>query len=1375
MKNKLLNKTLVSLIAFGMILSHTSFVNALNEQENSGNIDDKIIGESSNNQNEKNSEENVVNNDNDKQTQSREIIGQTKFVDENGNIKIIDVYDGTTGEEFNQYSRSVSTSKMINFNSSKSESNVIEYTDYYTNQKVSLNKICGADAAYLGIEDDKIKFMISGSVGLIDLKYIEVVTQENYYASYYKVNSSGILRHYVSTDVTVEPSSSNYIGTAPTYLVQNIKYYSYDGHYFYTDYDVMINDYQNNTRSKSLNYDNPYYNYYQYLPFRSKTNYSSEEITQYINKMANSSNSKMNNIGDSLIKYQNQYGVNALLVASFAAMESGWGKSNIAIDKNNLFGIGAFDSDPYNKSYSFESVDECIKEFMSNWMSKSYLNAKYSDFRGGYLGDKASGIFVRYSTNPYEGEIIASIASLMDSRNGSKDKNYYTLGIKDVDLLNYSRVSVYKDSNLNSVKLYDTIANPAYSFIIRKKDVDNGYYQIQSDSVLDSNRNGVSIDSEYDYDECYGYVNKDYLTIINVGNDVKSNQAPVIESAEVTDVTAEGYTVTCKITDDYGIDRVLMPTWTDKNGQDDLRWYTVNKSGDIYTLKVKISNHNNESGTYYTHVYAYDTEGKQTKKELTISVPEPGKPEIKEVSVSTPTRTGYTVTCTVESSTELTKVQMPTWTDANGQDDLVWHSAKIEAQGNGKYKVSYTVKISDHKNESGKYITHIYAYNKAGKTGYYPILESINIPENQAPVIESAEVIDVTAEGYTVTCRITDDDEVEKVLMPTWTEKNEQDDLKWYNADKSGNVYTLKVKTSNHNNEGGMYNTHIYAYDKEGKYSKKELTVSVPEKGKPVIKDVRVNTPTRAGYTVTCTIESTTDLTRVLMPTWTEHNGQDDLVWHSAKVESQGSGEYKASYTVKASEHKNESGKYVTHIYAYNITGKEACYEISEDIEIPANQAPIVTNVSINHITSNSYKVTCDVSDDLSVTSVKMPTWTRKNDQDDIVWHEAEITNGIATFTVNRKDHNYEYGEYITHIYAYDGNGEQSSVDAGMVVLAEPTTDSIIIKDVYVSDENDEGFTITCTVTGNETVDRVLMPTWTYKNEQDDIIWHKANSIGENKYSCRILRKDHKSEFGTYVTHIYVYTTTGLENHIELNYHNIINTTVAQGWTYINGEKFFFDNEGNMVGNMPCKKVIDVSSYNGNIDWATAVKYGDIDGVIIRIVNHPNGSYQEDPQFANNLAACRKYNIPFGVYIYDYSRSTSDAYNEAEMIMSILKKYNVSADELKYNIYFDMERNQDSTGLNSQQMSDVAATFINRISNYGYKAYIYSYRSLLNEYLNTPYIWSQTNWLAAYTSSMGWNNPHYHGLFGWQYTSGGVIPGFSGNNGYVDISCWFEI
>ena len=1350
MKNKLSNKVVASFVVAGIVLSDGQIINAIDN-----NIEATTLS-----QNETNTENST--------DQTNEIVGQSKFVDENGNVKVVNVYDGTTGEQYNPNERLVETANMVNFNCSKA-GKTTKYIDYYTGQDGYLSKSSAADAAYLGMENGKVKFMVSGVVGLVDLNQVEIVTQGKYYASNYEVNSKGKLYHYISNNVnaTGNQGNYNYVGEAPSYLSRGIEYYSYDGHYFYTNYEVMIKDYKNNVRSNSVNPNNPYYSYFQYLPLRSKTNYSAMQLTTYMNKKADSASSKLNDTGELFIKYQNQYGVNALMAMSFAALESGWGKSNIAIEKNNLFGLNATDANPNEDASKYATVEDCIRDFTANWMSKRYLNATYTNrFRGGYFGDKGSGIFGQYSSDPYEGEKCAAIAANMDAGISGADKNYYTIGIKDANMTTHTGLNVRKEGNTNSNVLYTTIKNPAYAFIVRKKEAVNGFYEIQSDSVLTNSRDDVSDTAEYDYNNNYAYVSNNYITIINDGNNIE--YTPVIEKVEVIDITSEGYTVNCKVNDDVQIDRVMMPTWTEKNNQDDLNWYTASKNGDVYTVRVTTSNHKKESGKYNTHIYVYDNEGSVTKEELQIDVPEAKAPEIKDVKVSTPTRGGYTVTCTVESNSELTRVQMPTWTEKNNQDDLVWHDAKVEKIADRKYEVSYTVKTEDHNKESGKYITHIYAYDVNGKMACYEIGE-INVPENQVPVIEEAYISDITSEGYTVNCKVSDDVQIDRVMMPTWTEKNNQDDLNWYTASKNGDVYTVRVTTSNHKKESGKYNTHIYVYDNEGSVTKEELQIDVPEAKAPEIKDVKVSTPTRGGYTVTCTVESNSELTRVQMPTWTEKNNQDDLVWHDAKVEKIADRKYEVSYTVKTEDHNKESGKYITHIYAYDVNGKMACYEIGE-INVPENQVPVIEEAYISDITSEGYTVNCKVSDDVQIDRVIVPTWTEVSGQDDMIWHEANYVDGIWQVKVIRKDHQYEYGKYTSHVYVYDDDGAYTVHGFDPVNLEEPDfIDGVPhIQNVKITDANDDGYTVTCKVTDDKQITKVLMPTWTYKNNQDELVWHEAKKISDDTYTCRIQRSNHKYEFGTYITHIYAYDIDGNEAKVELNYHNIVNTTVAQGWRYIDGQKYFFDDMGNIAGNMPSKKVIDVSLYNGVIDWETVARYGDIDGVIIRIVQHPNGSYIEDSQFANNLAGCRKYGIPFGVYIYDYSNNTADAFNEAELVTSILKKYNISSEELTYPVYFDMERNVHTT----QQMTDNAAVFINQMSNHGYEANIYSYRSLLNEFLNSQYIWSKTSWLAAYTKTMGWENPHYHGKFGWQYTSSGVIPGI---NGSVDISCWFEI
>ncbi|MCR1959308.1 GBS Bsp-like repeat-containing protein, partial [Erysipelatoclostridium ramosum] len=464
----------------------------------------------------------------------------------------------------------------------------------------------------------------------------------------------------------------------------------------------------------------------------------------------------------------------------------------------------------------------------------------------------------------------------------------------------------------------------------------------------------------------------------------------------------------------------------------------------------------------------------------------------------------------------------------------------------------------------------------------------------------------------------------------------------------------------------------------------------------------------------------------------------------------------------------NESGQYITHIYATNASGKQGVANIN-NIEVP-NSAPKIKSIKKKEVTNESYTLEIIADDDNKVVQVKAVTWTNDNGQDDLLWTDATYENGKWIVKIDRKDHNFRYGDYTTHVYAYDAEGIYTSVDSGKNVIEEPdfSDNKPHIKDVYITEANDFGFTITCTVTDDNAIKKVQMPTWTYFGGQDDLKWYTATKVDKNTYSYRVMKSDHNSEFGAYMTHIYAYDVDGNFTVINLNYHNIINTTVSKGWTYLNGQKYFFDNAGNIAGNMPAKKVIDVSSYNETIDWDTVKRYGDIDGAILRITAHPNGNYIEDKQFANNLANCRRLGIPFGVYIYDYANNTTDAANEAEFVVSILRKYNVTPNELAYPVFYDLERET----LTTQQNVDHVNVFISAMDRYGYNAKVYSYRSMLQSVLNHPSILAHASWLAAYTNTMGWSNSYYHGDFGWQYTSGGTVPGISG---YVDISCWFKV
>lgn len=351
-------------------------------------------------------------------------------MDEDGSIYEIEDTDGTVNSaetsRISTFALRMASMQVVNFN--KNGSAVTYYTDEINGGTGYTNGAYGADAAYLGTTSDgKIRFMISGVTGTVnatDVQLVDYNTVANN-VSYYQV-SGGKLYHYISQNLNNAPSSSVNNGPAPSYLNEGVKYFSYDGHYFYTDYSVMLSDYQNGANGASaVNAGNPFYNYFQFLNMTTSTAYSAGELDGILNTaMTNAGidpgSSKLTGTGNSFVNYQNTYSVNALLSLGIAVNESGWGRSNICLTKNNIFGLNAADSATENAD-SFASIDACIRDFMANWMAGGYLDS--SDWRnnGEYLGSKAGGINVRYASDPYWGEKAAAHAWNLDTLGGSKD------------------------------------------------------------------------------------------------------------------------------------------------------------------------------------------------------------------------------------------------------------------------------------------------------------------------------------------------------------------------------------------------------------------------------------------------------------------------------------------------------------------------------------------------------------------------------------------------------------------------------------------------------------------------------------------------------------------------------------------------------------------------------------------------------------------------------------------------------------------------------------------------------------------------------------------------------------------------------------------
>ena len=382
----------------------------------------------------------AVTEDSGLQDENSQRLDEVTAMDEDGSIYAIGESDGTveadveSAEEGSESdsgiamfsARSISP-MVVNFNTKGNA--VTNYSDEVQGISGYTNGAYGADAAYLGTTSDgKIRFMLAGVTGAVDASEVELLSFDSVMdnVSYYTV-SGGSLVHYISQNLNSAPVSALNNGPAPSYLTEGTKYYSYDGHYFYTDYAVMSADYQNGSNGASaVNAGNPFYNYFQFLNMRSSTGYTADTLNSILaSAMTNAgidpSSSKLTGTGQAFVENQNTYNVNALLSLSLAVNESGWGTSWICAEKNNIFGLNAVDTSPGLSADSFASIEDCIREFMADWMADGYLSS--SDWRnhGEYLGNKGGGINVSYASDPYWGEKAAAIAWNLDAAGGNLD------------------------------------------------------------------------------------------------------------------------------------------------------------------------------------------------------------------------------------------------------------------------------------------------------------------------------------------------------------------------------------------------------------------------------------------------------------------------------------------------------------------------------------------------------------------------------------------------------------------------------------------------------------------------------------------------------------------------------------------------------------------------------------------------------------------------------------------------------------------------------------------------------------------------------------------------------------------------------------------
>ena len=221
-------------------------------------------------------------------------------------------------------------------------------------------------------------------------------------------------------------------------------------------------------------------------------------------------------------------------------------------------------------------------------------------------------------------------------------------------------------------------------------------------------------------------------------------------------------------------------------------------------------------------------------------------------------------------------------------------------------------------------------------------------------------------------------------------------------------------------------------------------------------------------------------------------------------------------------------------------------------------------------------------------------------------------------------------------------------------------------------------------------------------------------------------------------------------------------------WGTYNNTKAFFDYQNNLFVQQ-AKGVIDVSEWQGDIDWSKAKADG-VEGVIIRL-GYGEGN-NADKKAQRNISECKRLGIPFGIYWYSYADTPSIAKGEGADVVAKLKQFGVNASDLAYPVYYDLEKwtwegHQPPTDPNVY--NDIVNNWYSALQSAGYKNLgVYSYTSYLQGPLKHADIYAKTTWVAQYGARMGFDSFPTDSR-GWQYTSSGKVDGISGN---VDMNAF---
>ena len=516
---------------------------------------------------------------------------------------------------------------------------------------------------------------------------------------------------------------------------------------------------------------------------------------------------------------------------------------------------------------------------------------------------------------------------------------------------------------------------------------------------------------------------------------VPQQESPVSADLTIAKSESDGtFTITAKNLQGLdGYEEVKIPFWSHANGMKDIIWYTPSRQADgSYTVTAKASDHENADGKYEAQVFYVDAKGQNKfvkKAFIDYTAPKPSADLTITKSESDGT---FTITAkNLQGFDGYKEVKIPFWSHANGMKDIIWYTPTRQADG------SYTVtaKASDHENADGQYEAQVFYVDANGQNKFVKkAFIDYTAPKPSADLTITKSEKDGT---FTITAKnLQGFDGYKEVKIPFWSHANGMKDIIWYTPTRQvDGSYTVTAKASDHENADGQYEAQVFYVDAQGqnKFVKKAF-IDFKNQSRPTgtLLIQNNNKDTGTFDVIIKDVYSPKGVQTVQVPTWSDKDGQDDIRWYEAT--RQANGDYKVS--VKASDHKNSTGQYHVHLYYIQNDGSRVGVG-STTTEVEFRNAHTKTQTGIKNVNSGAgtYTVTVDQAPQgRQIKNIRVAAWSQAH-QENLFWYSTAPSGMHTEVQVSAANHQYQSGNYTTHVYVDYVDGGVEGFNLGQTAL----------------------------------------------------------------------------------------------------------------------------------------------------------------------------------------------------------------------------------------------------------------------------------------------------------------------------------------------------